>query len=507
MSATTESLEHLQRVALPSSIGRALAPRLWGAGTTYRVDRWLAVAEQAVVPAILDKTTESFVMLNVPPQVGKSTFGGELLPFWVLGMFPETRIIVITYSDDFSKGRGATVRNMMEAFGPELFGVDVDPDFRSAGDWRIKGHRGGMLSVGIGSQITGRSGDLIIIDDVIKNAEEAASPTAKRKHLAEYDGTIRTRLQPGGMILITATRWAEDDLSGELQTRQKEDSYIGDRWEVMSFPAIAEPEDEDDEEWEDPLGRVEGEELECRFPRGHFQRVRNSIDSFTFSCLYQQRPSVRKGGMFPKENWRYHDLNDRPYMDQVMRVWDLAATENGGDWTVGSKVGKTREGEWYVLDVVRKRLNANDVRELVWATAVGDGFLTKIRLEESRDGAGKSVVEFYKADPRFGGYDIQGVRAEGQKESRATPYSALQNGGHFHLPDGAEWVKDFVDEHRQMMGDGRKPKHDDQIDTVAYAVLEMADSGPVTLLDPYDYVDPISEKGINDLWRRIGLSR
>ena len=512
-ATTTEALDHAEKIALPSAIGLWYGSKIWGSGNHYQVDPWLAMAEQAIVPAVTNKEFESFIMLNVPPQCGKTSYAGLLLPFWILGLFPDTRVIFITYSDDYSKGRGADVRNLMETYGPELFGLDVDPDFRSAGDWRIKGHRGGMLSVGIGSQITGRSGDIIIIDDVIKNAEEAASAAAKRKHLAEYDGTIRTRLQPGGTIIITATRWAEDDLSGALQERQNAPEYDGDRYEVYSFPAIAEPEEEDDLDWEDPLGRVEGEPLQCRFTkpgepaaRNHFNRVRRSIDTFSFSCLYQQRPTARKGGLFPKHNWRWYDFADKPYMDEVMRVWDLAATENGGDWTVGAKVGKTRDGEWYVLDVVRERRNANDVRELVRATAKSDGYLCKIRLEESRDGAGKSIVAFYKTDAQLAGYDIDGVRAEGQKESRAVPYSTLQNGNHVWLPNDTPWTDAFVDEHRQMMGDGRRPRHDDQIDTVAYAVLEMVDSGPVILMDPYDYVDNTSQQGLNALWRRLGLA-
>lgn len=506
-------LEQVDRIALPTRLGVHLAEQLWGSGATYRVDPWLQHVEQSVVPAVLDRTVETFRMVNLPPQVGKTSFSGQLLPFWILGLFPDLRIIFVAYSDDYARMRGKVVRDMMKTFGSSLFGHTVDPTNDSGGDWTIAGHLGGMLSVGIGSQITGRSGDVIIIDDVIKNAEEAASVATKRKHMLEYDGTIRPRLQPGGTIIITATRWAEDDISGTLQDRQSAPDYAGDVYEVTSIPAIAEPEDDDeeiDDTWRDELGRQLGEPLQCRFTRpdepfetNHFYRLRNSIDVFSFNALYQGRPSVREGGMFPKPKWAWFDPGEHPYIIERMRVWDLAATEGGGDFTVGSLVGKDVDGNFYVLDVVRVQRSADAVRALIHATARNDGFMTKIRIEEARDGAGKSVVEFYKVDPALKGYDVDKVKAEGSKESRAMPYSSLQQAGHVHLPSGADWTKKFIDEHKQMMGDGRRPRHDDQIDTVAYAVLEMADSGPVTIVDQRSYL-PQSNQAMKEMAMRLG---
>jgi predicted phage terminase large subunit-like protein len=171
---------------------------------------------------------------------------------------------------------------------------------------------------------------------------------------------------------------------------------------------------------------------------------------------------------------------------------------------VGAKVGKDVDGEWYILDVVRERFSASKVRQLVKDTARSDGYACKIRIEESRDGAGKSVVEFYKEDPDLRAYDIDGVRAEGQKYQRAMPYSALQIGGHFHLPSGAPWLRDFIDEHKQAMDVFRWPKHDDQIDVVAYAVLEMHDAGRVTVIDARSY-RPESNRAVVEMARKLGM--
>lgn len=515
MTTSDEVFDLASVIALPSQIGKRYAEELWGAGQVYQVDPWLQKVEQTIIPMVLDRTDYSFAMVNCPPQIGKTSWSGELLPFWLLGLNPDLRIILVTYSDDYSRTKGQAVRGMVETYGQRLFGIQVDPERKSGNDWSIAGHRGGMLSVGMGAQITGRSGDVIIIDDIIKNMEEAGSPTTKRKHVLDYQATIRSRLQPGGTLIITATRWAEDDLSGSLQELQNRPDYEGDRFAVLAFSAIAEiPEDyiDDADEWRDDLGRREGEPLQCRYTfddepweRNAFYRMRaSSPDPVAFSCVYQQSPTARVGGMFPKPLWGWFDLDDHPYIVEECRVWDLAATEGGGDYTVGAKVGKDVDGEWYILDVVRERYSASKVRELIKATAKKDGFACKIRIEESRDGAGKSVIEFYKEDPDLRPYNVEGVRAEGQKYQRAMSYSALQIGGHFHLPNGASWIRDFVDEHRQAMDQFRWPKHDDQIDVVAYAVLEMHEAGHVTVVDSRSY-RPESNRAVVEMAQRLGM--
>ncbi len=501
MAITDEALEVAKRIATPTQLAAYLTPKVWGPMESYHVDPWLTMVEKAVLTGILDTTRESFFMINLPPQVGKTSYSGEFLPFWLLGMNPDLRIIFVTYSDDYSRSRGATVREYVRAFGGQLFGVDIDPEYASASDWRIAGHRGGMLSVGIGSQITGRSGDIIIIDDVIKNSQEAASSAEKRRHAAEYAGTIRTRLQPGGTIVITATRWAEDDLSGRILLATQEPGYDGDPWVTLSFPAIAESETDGEIDEDDPLHRKTGEPLPCRFTKpdqpwhdNHFNRIRRSagMDAYTFACLFQGRPTMRKGGMFPRHNWGWYDPANTPPMTVVARAWDLATTEGGGDWTVGTKAGRL-DHYWYVLDVQRQRLNPNGVLDLVKRTAISDGRHVPVLIEQERQGSGKAVLDFYRKE--LSGWSVSPAKAEGTKEQRATPSSAWQNDGRILLPRDPEtgtsphWVEDFIDEHRQMMGDGRRPPHDDQIDTMSYVVLELMDSGPVEASDPNQTVD------------------
>lgn len=491
----TSEVEHARRISLPSRVGQHIGQQVWG--EPYIVYPWLAYAEQRIVDAILDTEHERYLIINAPPQVGKSSYVGILLPFWITGMFPSWQVMYISYSDDFSTGRGKDVRTLHNLYGKELFNSSIDPDFVAATDWRVSGGRGGMLSVGIGGLITGRPGHVIIIDDLIKNAQEATSSATKKMHLAEWDGTINRRIQPGGTVIIIATRWAEDDLSGALIERMNEPGYSGPTWEVVEFPAFAEPPDglelSDDElaEWTDIIGRNFGEVLDCRFsripgraPEDFFTLTRAGMDPFAFSCLYQQRPSAREGGMFPPENWQFYDPDELPEMDRSVRVWDLAATEGGGDWTVGTRVGRCGD-KFYVTDVRRFRKNSGGVQDEVKMVAAFDGFGPKVLIEEEKGGAGKSVIESYKR--LLVGHVVEAAKAEGDKESRATPYSAEQHKRRIYLPrpGTVSWdVKKFIDEHRRMMGDGRRPKHDDQIDTTAYGMLDLLGSGVVEIWLP-----------------------
>ena len=137
---------HLSRMALPSSVGQYIGPQVFG--EPYVMFPFVKHAEQRIVDALLDIDHERYIIINAPPQVGKSTYCGILLPFWITGMFPSWQLMYISYSDDFSTARGKDVRQLHQLYGRELFGSSIDPDFTSATDWRVSNGRGGMLAFG-----------------------------------------------------------------------------------------------------------------------------------------------------------------------------------------------------------------------------------------------------------------------------------------------------------------------------------------------------------------------
>lgn len=463
-------------------------------GFPFELYTWLRYVEQRILEAVM-APEKRYLIINVPPRSGKTTYAGVFLPAWFLGMFPSKRVMFVSYADDYSVDYGRSVRTILDRFGMGLFKVGVDKSAQGVSDWKMRNSFGGMLSTGVGGVLTGKGGDLIIVDDIIKNIQEAMSNATKRMHEKWFDSTLFTRLEPGGTLIVTATRWADDDISGVLIERMKQPGYSGPKWEVIDLPALATPTEEElaimsemeVDEWVDVLGRHMGEAINpIRTTREEYLEIQGSgLDPYVWSCLYQQRPSASRHGMFPELKWKHwNQANVPPRFTRRVRVWDLAATEGGGDYSVGTLMGLAPTGDLYVIDRWRGQLSSHDLEMKVLATARLDGFGTPIRIEQEKAGAGKTVVEHYKR--LLAGHDVDSAKVEGSKEQRATPYSMMMQAGRVWLPEGADWLKEWKKEHAGMIGNGIRPRHDDQIDTGAYAVLYLLDMGSTTMWLPGD---------------------
>ena len=495
MKSQEAELDLLRQIALPSRLGVSLGQDIWG--HEWTPFPFILDAEQQIVEACLREDTQDWFIMNCPNQVGKTSWAGILLIFWFIGMFPDKQVIFISYSDGYSTEYGRAVRDLFKLHGKRLFGLEVDPGNDSNGDWSLRGHSsGGMLSVGITGQITGRQGHLVVIDDVLRTMQQAASVADKETHWNEWKGAIWGRRQPGSVYVLTATRLVDDDLTGRLLEEQRHGGGIN--WVHLIYPGICEPPadfDGEDEEYRDRLGRRVGDPLVTRFSKpadtpddNWWTDARKALNNdLLFDCMVQQNPSRSESGMFPVDNWKYALRADWPQLYSHARAWDLATTKDGGDWTVGSLLSRAADGDIYVQGRVRKQMSSHDGIEHVKTTAQGDGPVVPVVIEEEKGSSGKHNVEFYKR--LLPGYQVVGAPVSGTKEMRATPYSILQQGGHVWLPadpEDAEWVAEWVKEHSKMMGDGRRPKHDDQIDTGAHAVNWLLDHGVVEIRDPHD---------------------
>ena len=496
MSSTAE-LDLLLETALPSRIGQTLGKAIWG--HEWKPFPFILDAEREIVEACLRDDTQDWFIMNCPNQVGKTSWVGVLLAFWYLGMFPDKQIIFISYSDGYSGEYGRLVRDLFKAHGQRLFGLSVDSGNDSVGDWSLKGHpAGGMLSVGIGGQITGRQGDLVLIDDILRTMQQAASVADKETHWKEWQGAIWGRRQPGSVYVVTATRLVLDDLTGRLLDQKKHSKGKGIQWVELVYPGLCEPPpdyDGDPEDYRDRLGRKVGEPLHTRFSKlgdtpdnNWWTDAKEALgNDQLFDCMVQQNPGRSEGGMFPIDKWKTALREDWPPLYVKARAWDMAATSGGGDFTTGTMMARSVNGDFYVLGRERKQVGSSDGIELVKATSAADSAAIPVVIEEEKGGSGKNLVEFYRRE--LPGVQVVGAPVSGTKEMRATPYSILQQGGHVWLPADeadSEWVSEWIKEHAGMMGDGRRPKHDDQIDTAAHAVNYLLDHGLVEIGDPHD---------------------
>jgi predicted phage terminase large subunit-like protein len=490
---STAEVDLVRQIALPSRLGETLGQQIWG--HEWRPFPFILEAEREIVEACLNQDTQDWFILNCPNQVGKTSWAA-LLIFWYIGMFPDKQVIFISYSDGYSTEYGRLVRDLFKAHGKRLFGVEVDPGNDSIGDWSLKGHpSGGMLSVGIGGQITGRQGHLVVIDDILRTMMDAASATIKDGHWKEWQGSIWGRRQPGCVYVVTATRLANDDLTGRLLEQTLHSRGKGIQWRALIYQGLCELPDDwegDPEDYRDRLGRKVGEPLQTRFSKptdtpesNWWTDARDALDNQPlFDCMVQQNPGRSESGMFPADQWKYAPRDEWPPIYAKARGWDLATTGGSGDYSVGALIGRATNGDIYIFGREREQLSSHDGIERVKMMHRTDGAHIPLVIEEEK-GGGKNLVEFYRRE--IPGATVIGSPVTGTKEQRAKPYSTMQQGGHVWLPSDEadqEWVTQWVKEHSGMMGDGRRPRHDDQIDAASHAVNHLIEHGVVEIADP-----------------------
>lgn len=218
----------------------------------------------------------------MPPRHAKSTLISHWFGVWYLHLFPERRIILTSYAADYAATWGRRVRNSIVEHG-EVLGLSLAGDTTAADAWETE-QRGGMVTAGVGGPITGRGADILIVDDPIKNSEEANSATYRDKVWEWWQSTAVTRLEPGAAAIVVMTRWHEDDLAGKLLS----DEDSGGEWELLNLPAIAEK--------DDVIGRHEGEALwPERYDLAALDNRRLAVGEYVWQSLFQQRPPSLTG--------------------------------------------------------------------------------------------------------------------------------------------------------------------------------------------------------------------
>lgn len=419
-----------------------------------------ALAEQGYIGLIVEE----------PPRHGKSELCSHYFPAWYLGARPDNRVVLASYEADFASSWGRKTRNTLSEWGP-LFGVTVDPSSSSVSRWDIRGRKGGMITAGVGGSITGRGGDLLIIDDPVKNSQDANSEIIRERNWEWYRSTFRTRLEPDGIILVIGTRWHEDDLIGRILANQ-EDTEIGGKFLRVRLPAFAE---EPDEEFPDvdPLGREEGEPLfPERITLEQLLVTQEDVGPYVWASLYQQRPAPKEGALFQRE-W-FEVVPGVPQgvrMRKTVRRWDLAATDEkkgeDPDYSVGALVGEGTDGYYYVLDLVRMRETPGQVERRMALTADRDGHAVRIRMEQEPGSAGKLLVHNY-ARTIFRRFAFRGVRSTGNKVLRAEKLAAAAERGEIRVLR-APWNKEFFKELTRFP----YVTHDDQVDACSGAFEDL----------------------------------
>lgn len=445
----------------PGALARALDP-------TTRQTAALDLIDAALID-VADGRCERLIV-SMPPQEGKSQRTSRRFPTWLLTRDPELRIAVASYEHGVARRWGRAIRDDINAHSTEL-GLAVSPLSSAAHEWQLAGHRGGVYCVGIGGALTGRPVDVLIVDDPIKDREQADSLTYRDRAWDWWTDVALTRLAPGAPVVVILTRWHEDDLAGRLLAA--EDGHL---WRVINIPAEA---DHDPNTGQvDPLGREPGEFMESARGRTRedWQAKKVAVGSRTWASLYQGRPSPEAGDIFERTWWRYYDRPQwivRPDGShwvpdgepELIQSWDMAFKDTASSDYVVGVVLLRRGNQAFVLDRVRARLSFTETcrafRELSakWPQAV-------LKLVEDKANGTAVINALSRTVP-----GIVPEEPHGSKIARAAAVSPFVEAGNVFLPapEIAPWVAELVEEAAAFPNGA----HDDQVDAMSQGLNRL----------------------------------
>jgi len=396
------------------------------------------------------------LVIETPPQHGKSITVTETVPSWYLCKHPNDNVILASYDSDFAERFCRRNKEKIKAFGPNLFGVNIGAIDRAA-EFELDNGKGRLISRGIMAGITGNPANLVIIDDPVKNQQEADSPTYRARVWDEWQSSIKSRLAASAKVIIIMTPWHEDDLAARVLTNEI-------NVQLLRLPVEAED--------NDPLGRAVGEPL-CPelgkdaawladFKKSYINDPRGGQRAWT--ALYQCSPRVEAGNLIHRDWWRFYDPGEtRMYGTELISV---DAAFKGGDQNdyVSIQVwGKSRQ-DYYLRYCLNKHLDFPGTLDAIRAVAQLYPRARTVLIEDKANGS--AIIQVLQKEL----YCIP-VNPMGGKVARVNAVSAAIESGHVYLPlpEKAPWVVPFVDQFSAFPNG----QHDDMVDAASQALQRM----------------------------------
>ena len=406
------------------------------------------------------------LIIAMPPRHGKSQMGSYLFPAYVMGKRPEAKLIVGSHTAELAQRFGRMIRNLVDDENyKELFPNTVlSADSKAAGRWNTNAG-GEAFFIGKGGAMTGRGGDIIILDDIL-DEQDAISDTAMDNTWAWYESGPRQRLQPNGAIILINTRWKTDDVAGRLLRMQS--NLKADQWEVLEFPAILPS--------GNPLwpGYWKLEELE---------KVKFSIGLKKWNAQWQQQPTNDDGAILKREWWRKWNRDEPPACSYVLQTLDTAySKKETADFSVIATWGvfqpsadsgpnlillSVKKGRWDFPEL--KRVARDEYRYwqpdnvLIEAKATGTPLQHELRRMNI-------PVTMYSPGGRRTGQD---------KVSRANAVAPILESGMVWYPEDEEFAQELVEECAAFPNG----TNDDQVDVTVMALMRFRQGGFVSLDD------------------------
>ena len=412
------------------------------------------------------------LIINMPPRHTKSEFGSYLLPAWMVGKNPKLKIIQSTNTTELSVRFGRKAKALIDS--PEyqkVFKTKLREDSQAAGKWETA-QGGEYYAAGVGSAITGRGADLLIIDDP-HSEQDAMNAQALERTYEWYTSGPRQRLQPGGSIIVIMTRWNEKDLTGRLLNAQKE--VKADQWHVVEFPAIM------------PSGQPVWPEY---WKLEDLESVKASIPLSKWNAQYMQNPTSEEGALIKREWWRPWEDEELPPLEHVIQSYDTAfMKKQTADYSAITTWGVFRPSEddppnLILVDAVKARYEFPELRRVAleqygyWnpETVIIESKASGLPLTYELRKMGIPVINF---TPSKGN----------DKHTRVNAVSPMFESGLIWAPKEMEFAQEVIEECAAFpYGD-----HDDLVDSMTQALMRFRQGGLIS--HPEDYIDePVEPK-------------
>jgi len=392
------------------------------------------------------------LIVSEPPRHGKSEMFTRKLPAYFLGRHPTRQVISASYNADFATDFGREVRQCVASteYHHIFPKVELRADSRAADRWNTN-QGGAYYAAGIGSGITGRGMHLGIVDDPIKDQEEADSPLVRERIWRWYRTSFKTRMMPKAAIIVVQTRWHKDDLAGRLLDSE------GHLWTHINLPAIATD--------YDALGRKPGEALwPAWYNKAALEEMQYTLSEREWRALYQGEPIVEGGNLFKGTWWKYY--RELPPIEAMIQYWDTAfEAKDNRSYSVCTTWAVCENG-YYLVNMVRERL---EFPELIETSQVqGLKFRPNLILIEKK-ASGISMVQELERKSRF---PILAMVVVKDKVSRARAVTSTVQGGRVFLPELAPWLDLYKAEMEEFPGG----KFDDIVDSTVGALTYLQEN-------------------------------
>lgn len=396
------------------------------------------------------------LVINTPPQHGKSITITESFPAWYLGKYPKNRIIEASYNDDTARKFGRKNMEKMEQFGKGLFDITPGTTWRTD-DLELSNGWGRMLSKGIMSGITGNPANLIIIDDPVKNRQEADSETYRDRMWEEWQNTLKSRLAAHAKVIVIMTPWHEDDLAARILKTEPNVTHI-------RLPVEAEE--------DDLLGRSPGDSL-CpelgkdnawleEFKASYLNDPSNG-GLRAWQALYQCSPRVEGGNLIRREWWRTYKPSDITAFGTTVISVDATFKDLDTNDYVAIEVWSKLNGNYYLRYLLNKHLDFPGTLQAIVLIKQLFPEAQYILIEDKANGS--AIIQTLRS--RFIG--VIGITPKGGKVSRVNSVAPAIESGNVLIPENTLWAEEFIDQFTRFP----VAEHDDMVDSASQALNWM----------------------------------